>query len=213
MKNFLYLSLLLIPFSFAELNKPNFIIIYLDDLGYADIGLYQDELLNTPNIDKLSASSQIWTNFYASSSVCTPSRAGLLTGRLPIRSGLYGDQIKVFFPGSNKGIPSNEITIADILKLNGYSTGIFGKWHLGDKSNYLPTRHGFDEWIGIPYSNDMDWEVDGITLEKLLKNPKNIIVDYAKIQPRIVEKIFNPDIDDWNVPLIKSVNKKKWKIC
>tara|TARA_B100001057_G_scaffold482012_1_gene556738 strand:- start:1527 stop:2999 length:1473 start_codon:yes stop_codon:yes gene_type:complete len=211
MKKFLYLSLFLIPYSFAELNKPNFIIIYLDDLGYADIGLYQDELLNTPNIDKLSASSQIWTNFYASSSVCTPSRAGLLTGRLPIRSGLYGDQIKVFFPGSNKGIPSEEITIADILKLNGYSTGIFGKWHLGDKSNYLPTRHGFDEWIGIPYSNDMDWEVDGITLDKLIKNPKNITVDYAKIQPKIVEKIFNPDIHDWNVPLVKSVNKNNGK--
>ena len=130
---------------------------------------------------------------------------------MPIRSGLYGDQIKVFFPGSNKGIPSEEITIADILKLNGYSTGIFGKWHLGDKSNYLPTRHGFDEWIGIPYSNDMDWEVDGITLDKLIKNPKNITVDYAKIQPKIVEKIFNPDIHDWNVPLVKSVNKNNGK--
>ena len=204
MHKYISIFVLLLCTFWVESNKPNFVIIYLDDLGYSDIGMYQDELLNTPHIDEFTKDSQIWTNFYSSSSVCTPSRSALLTGRLPIRTGLYGDQIQVFFPGSSTGIPKEEITIAEVLKSNGYKTAIFGKWHLGDKDEFLPTRHGFDEWVGIPYSNDMDWEVDGLTLDELLQNPELAAKRYADIQPIIREKIFNPDIQDWNVPLVKS---------
>ena len=127
----IFLATLFIIFSLFSkaVSKPNFIIIYLDDMGYSDVGLYKNEELKTPNIDKLSSEGQTWTNFYATSSVCTPSRAGLLTGRLPVRNGLYGDQIAVFFPGSNKGIPVKEVTIAEALQKDGYATGIFGKWH------------------------------------------------------------------------------------
>ena len=185
--------------------KPNFIIIYLDDMGYSDVGIYKDKRLRTPNIDLLSNSGQVWTNFYSSSAVCTPSRAGLLTGRLPVRNGLYGNSIGVFFPGSGTGIPNSELTFAEVLNENGYSTGIFGKWHLGDKKKFWPTRHGFDEWVGIPYSNDMDWKVGDIDLEYLFRNPSLALEKYGEIAPKIVEKIRNPNIDDWNVPLQKSI--------
>ena len=200
------LAILLIILSLVSkaVSKPNFIIIYLDDMGFSDVGLYKNEELKTPNIDKLSSEGQTWTNFYATSSVCTPSRAGLLTGRLPVRNGLYGDQIAVFFPGSNKGIPVEEVTIAEALQKDGYATGIFGKWHLGDKEEFLPTRHGFDEWFGIPYSNDMDWKVGEIDLQFLFKNPSKAQALYQEIVPAITEKIYNPMIEDWNVPLQRS---------
>ena len=90
-------------------------------MGYSDVGIYKDKRLKTPNIDLLSKHGQVWTNFYASSAVCTPSRAGLLTGRLPVRSGLYGNSIGVFFPGSGTGIPNSELTFPEVLNENGYS--------------------------------------------------------------------------------------------
>ena len=172
----------------------------------AEILSLQDEKISTPNLDLMAASGQTWTNFYASSSVCTPSRAGLLTGILPVRNGLYGDQIAVFFPGSKTGIPKNQLTLAEVFQSNGYSTGIFGKWHLGDAAEFLPTRHGFDEYIGIPYSNDMDWNVNGITFDKLISRP-DLYEEYAKISSVITEQIFNPSIKDWNVPLLRSIKR------
>ena len=206
-KKIAILTCLLINFFFHadSTPKPNFIIIYTDDMGYSDVGIYKDKRLKTPNIDLLSKHGQVWTNFYASSAVCTPSRAGLLTGRLPVRSGLYGNSIGVFFPGSGTGIPNSELTFPEVLNENGYSTGIFGKWHLGDKKEFWPTRHGFDEWVGIPYSNDMDWKVGDIDLEYLFRNPSLALEKYGEIAPKIVEKIRNPNIDDWNVPLHKSI--------
>ena len=188
-------------------DQPNFVIIYVDDMGYADIGEFQDEKISTPNLDLMASNGQTWTNFYASSSVCTPSRAGLLTGILPVRNGLYGDQIAVFFPGSKTGIPKNQLTLAEVFQTNGYSTGIFGKWHLGDAKEFLPTRHGFDEYVGIPYSNDMDWNVNGITFDKLISSP-DLYEEYEKISSAITEQIFNPNIKDWNVPLLRSIYSK-----
>ncbi len=99
---------------------------------------------------------QKWTHFYAGASVCTPSRAALLTGRLPIRSGMCSDKSRVLFPNSLGGLPQDEITIASALKPAGYKTACIGKWHLGHRPQFLPTRHGFDYYYGIPYSNDMD---------------------------------------------------------
>src|SRR5690554_3825738 len=104
----------------------------------------------------MAVEGQKWTNFYVAAPVCTPSRAGLLTGRLPIRSGMCSDKRRVLFPNSNGGLPQSEITIARALKGTGYQTAAIGKWHLGHKSPHLPTDHGFDSYYGIPYSNDMD---------------------------------------------------------
>jgi arylsulfatase A len=135
---------------------PNLIIIFADDLGYGDIGVFGHPTIRTPHLDKMAYEGQKWTNFYVAASVCTPSRAGLLTGRLPIRSGMCSDRRRVLFPDSNGGLPGSEITIAGALKGKGYHTAAVGKWHLGHKPPFLPTYHGFDSYFGIPYSNDMD---------------------------------------------------------
>lgn len=137
---------------------PNFIVIFADDMGYGDLGVYGHPTIKTPNLDKLANEGQKWTSFYVAASVCTPSRAGILTGRLPVRSGMCSDNgnHRVLFPNSNGGLPQSEISIAKVLKGNGYQTAAVGKWHLGHKSPYLPTDHGFDSYFGIPYSNDMD---------------------------------------------------------
>ncbi|MFT6370781.1 MAG: arylsulfatase A [Maribacter sp.] len=169
MKNYLFAIL---PFTFLILacflfvitvygqeegkNPPNFIIIFADDLGYGDLGVFGNPSIKTPHLDKMSFEGQKWTNFYAAASVCTPSRAGLLTGRLPVRSGMASSTTRVLFPNSKNGLPASEITLAEQLKEAGYKTAAIGKWHLGHKEEFLPTNHGFDTYFGIPYSNDMD---------------------------------------------------------
>ncbi|WP_339925606.1 sulfatase [uncultured Cyclobacterium sp.] len=137
-------------------DPPNIIVIFADDLGYGDLGVFGHPSIKTPNLDRMAFEGQKWTNFYVAAPVCTPSRAGILTGRLPIRSGMSSDKRRVLFPDSNGGLPQSEITIAKALKGNGYQTAAIGKWHLGHKSPFLPTDHGFDSYFGIPYSNDMD---------------------------------------------------------
>jgi arylsulfatase A-like enzyme len=132
-------------------NKPNIILILADDLGYGDIGAFGATDIQTPHIDKLAADGIKFTSFYSTSPVCSPTRAGLLTGRLPRRMGID----HVFFPESFTGIPSDEVTLAEALKANGYHTGVIGKWHLGHHRQFLPLQNGFDEYYGIPYSNDM----------------------------------------------------------
>lgn len=134
----------------------NFVIIFTDDQGYGDLGCYGHPTIKTPNLDQMAYEGQRWTSFYSAANVCTPSRAGLLTGRLPIRSGMCSDRRRVLFPDSDGGLPQTEITIAALLKAKGYRTAAVGKWHLGHLPRFLPTRHGFDSYFGIPYSNDMD---------------------------------------------------------
>lgn len=133
-------------------DKPNFVVIFADDLGYGDLGVFGHPTISTPHLDQMAYEGQKWTNFYVAAPVCTPSRAALLTGRLPVRSGMT----RVLFPRDSIGLPVEEITIAKALKQNGYKTAAVGKWHLGHLSPHLPTDHGFDSYYGIPYSNDMD---------------------------------------------------------
>ncbi len=124
-------------------------------MGYGDLGAYGHPTIRTPHIDHLAAEGQRWTQFYTADSVCTPSRAGLLTGRLPIRYGMSGNR-RVLFPDSSLGLPPEELTLAEALKTRGYATGMIGKWHLGHLPAFLPTANGFDSYFGLPYSNDMD---------------------------------------------------------
>lgn len=142
---------------------PNIVLILADDLGYADLGCYGATDFATPNLDRIAREGAKLTSFYAPASVCSASRAGLLTGCYPQRIGVSG----VFFPTREKGgqpagpgrmgLHPDEITIAEVLKTKGYATACVGKWHLGDHPDFLPTKQGFDEYLGIPYSNDMGW--------------------------------------------------------
>jgi len=137
-------------------SKPNFVVILIDDLGYADIGPFGSKLNDTPHLDRMAAEGLRLTSFYVAAPVCTPSRAALLTGCYPQRVGLgSGSWHIVLFPGDRHGLHPDEVTLAEVLQDAGYRTGCFGKWHLGDQPGFLPTDQGFDEYFGIPYSNDM----------------------------------------------------------
>jgi arylsulfatase A len=143
--------------------KPNFIILFCDDLGYGDIGCFGSVLHRTPNIDKIAREGMMLTSFYSSSGVCTPSRASLMTGCYPRRVNMHvnaweGHMRQVLFPVARRGLNPDEITIAELLKERGYATECIGKWHLGDQPPFLPVRQGFDSYYGIPYSNDMGTE-------------------------------------------------------
>jgi len=143
-------------YGFQNNNSPNYIVIFVDDMGYGDLGVYGNPTISTPYLDKMAYEGQKWTQFYSAASVCTPSRAALLTGRLPVRSGMASSKNPVLFPNSLSGLPPTELTLAEKLKEKNYKTAIVGKWHLGHTKNYLPNNHGFDYYFGIPYSNDMD---------------------------------------------------------
>ncbi len=129
---------------------PNIVVIFCDDLGYGDVGSYGSRI-PTPNLDRMARQGMRFTDFYVGQAVCSASRAALLTGCYPGRVSLQG----ALGPKSKVGLHPNELTIAELLKTRGYATAIYGKWHLGDAPEFLPTRQGFDEWLGLPYSNDM----------------------------------------------------------
>ena len=136
--------------------KPNFVVIFIDDMGYGDIGPFGSVINSTPNLDRMAAEGMKLTSFYSAAPVCTPSRAALMTGSYPKRVGLAtGPEMRVLFTGEPWGLNPDEVTVAETLGEQGYATGCFGKWHLGDQPEFLPTAHGFDEYFGIPYSNDM----------------------------------------------------------
>ena len=136
---------------------PNIVLIFVDNFGNGDLGCFGSTLHRTPHIDRLAAGGTKFTSFYVASGVCTPSRASLMTGSYPARVNLHvsDKNTPVLQPVSPKGLNPAETTLAEVLKAAGYATGIFGKWHLGDQPAFLPTRQGFDEFFGIPYSDDM----------------------------------------------------------
>ena len=136
----------------ASSPRPNVVLIFTDDQGYQDVGCYGSPDIRTPHIDRLAADGVRFTDFYVAASVCSPSRAALLTGCYPPRVGISG----VLFPRDDIGLNPDEITVADLLREQGYATACIGRWHLGHHPEFLPTRHGFDRYFGIPYSNDMD---------------------------------------------------------
>ncbi|MES2459562.1 MAG: sulfatase [Armatimonadota bacterium] len=138
-----------VPASRAD--TPNIIVILTDDQGFGDIGVYGAKGYKTPHLDRMAAEGRRFTNFHVAQPVCGASRAALLTGCYPNRLGLHGAPS----PGSPIGIASTETTLAQLLKQRGYATGMAGKWHLGDQKEFLPTHRGFDEYFGLPYSNDM----------------------------------------------------------
>jgi len=153
------LALISPPTVVGAAQKPNIVIIFADDLGYGDLGCYGHPSIRTPNLDRMAAEGMRFTDFYSTAEVCTPSRAALLTGRYPIRSGMCHDQFRVLRNVSAGGLPAEEITIAQALKTRGYATACLGKWHLGNYANdpaHHPRRHGFDFYFGLPHSNDMN---------------------------------------------------------
>jgi arylsulfatase A len=181
-----YLSIFLVALSLltgvsnASARVPNIIIILTDDMGYGDLGCYGSPSIRTPNLDRMAAGGLRFTDFYSAAEVCTPSRAGLLTGRYPIRSGMAGAR-RVLFPNSPGGLPQEEITIAQALKQRGYATAHLGKWHLGIHPGGRPGDHGFDYSFGLPYSNDMDLRPE---------------------MPRASSRSANPPADGWLVPIM-----------
>jgi len=152
----------------------------MDDQGYQDVGCFGSPNISTPNLDRMANEGMRFTDFYSAASICSPSRAALLTGCYPPRVGIT----KVLFPNDRIGLNPDEVTIADVLKARGYATACIGKWHLGHLPEFLPTRNGFDYYFGIPYSNDMD-KVEG----------KNQDLDRAW---------WERDITPWNVPLMRN---------
>ena len=155
MKKLSFVLTLLASTVFAA-QQPNILVIFTDDQGYADLSCFGGTHVKTPRIDQMAAEGTKLTSFYVAASVCTPSRAGLMTGCYPKRIDMAtGSNFVVLLAGDTKGLHPEEITIAEVLKAAGYKTGMFGKWHLGDQPEFLPTRQGFDEFFGIPYSHDI----------------------------------------------------------
>ena len=145
----------------AEL--PNFIIIFTDDQGYEDIGCFGSPKIKTPHLDKMATEGRKFTSFYSANSVCSPSRAALMTGSYPTRVSVPG----VLFPRHEIGLNPDEVTIAEMLKGKGYATACIGKWHIGHKPKFLPTRQGFDSYFGIPYSNDMTIDPEALLADNI----------------------------------------------
>ncbi|MBN2059604.1 MAG: sulfatase-like hydrolase/transferase [Deltaproteobacteria bacterium] len=182
----------------APERPPNIVLIFTDDQGYADLGCYGAQGFSTPNIDRLAQEGMRFTDFYVASPVCTPSRAALLTGCYPQRVGLpnvVGPPGPAWTRGlTNIGFSSEETTIADMLKPLGYRTGCFGKWHLGHLPPFLPTRHGFDEFFGIPYSNDMRPDNDPAWPDLPLMEGESITEknpDQSQLTTRLTERALN----------------------
>lgn len=166
-KNLMYLlltaMLMALNPAFGQTGEtPNVILIFVDDEGYGDVGCYGATGFETPHLDQLAANGMRFTNFYSAQPVCSASRAGLLTGCYPNRIGFSG----ALFPYNDIGIHPDEFTMAEMFKKQGYATACFGKWHLGWQKEFLPLQHGFDEYTGLPYSNDM-WPHSDVTGEPL----------------------------------------------
>ncbi len=185
-------------------NPPNIVLIFTDDQGYQDVGVFGSPDIETPNLDQLASEGVKLTSFYAAQAVCSASRAGILTGCYPNRIGIHN----AMMPNSKIGLHPSETTLAELLKDNGYKTAIFGKWHLGDHPNFLPIKHGFDEYFGIPYSNDM-WpnhpqQGTIFNFGPLPVFENESVVDTLTDQSQLTTQITNRSVDfinrNWDTP-------------
>jgi arylsulfatase A-like enzyme len=206
------------PMGAAPAKKPNIVVILADDLGYGDLEPYGTKAIRTPSLDRLAREGARFTQFYASASVCSPSRAGLMTGRYPVRTGIsfviFASEVSFdhrlnltltrmatrlgsgeFYDSFVSGIPDSEITLAEALKVAGYTTGMVGKWHLGDFSHerrFLPTRHGFDFFEGIPHSNDefpvAYWRNDEELSANVGLAQEGLTADFTKAAVRFIDE-------------------------
>jgi arylsulfatase A len=179
----------------ATARKPNIVIILTDDQGYADVGKFGAEGFKTPNLDRMAEEGAIFRNFHVAQPVCSASRTALLTGCYPNRLGIHG----ALGPHTKVGISDNEVTLAQLLKGQGYATAIFGKWHLGDSPRFMPLRHGFDEYFGLPMSNDY-WPGHPDLITNMPFTLAAIKREYPNLPIYDGEKIFHPEmtIDDLN---------------
>ena len=183
-----FLFTFFITFIYAK-KTPNVVIMFMDDMGYADIGAFGAKAYPTPHLDKMAKEGRKFTDFYVTQAVCSASRAGLLTGCYNVRIGING----ALGPKSNSGLNPDEVTIAEICKQEGYATACYGKWHLGHHKKFLPMQHGFDDYFGLPYSNDM-WPyhpgVLHLPMEERLKRwPHLPLIDGNKIiNPKVSGK-------------------------
>jgi arylsulfatase A len=184
----------ILPQSLAAQKSPNVVVIFMDDMAYADIGPFGAEGYETPHLDRMAREGRMFTDFYVTQAVCSASRAGLLTGCYNVRVGIMG----ALGPGAKHGINQSEITLAEICKQKGYATAAYGKWHLGHHVKFLPMQHGFDDYFGLPYSNDM-WPyhpgVRHLPMEERVKRwphlpliDKNSIIN-RKVTPKDQEQL------------------------
>lgn len=164
----------------AAPRQPNIVLIYADDLGYGDLGCFGSRHTSTPNLDRMAKEGRKFTSFHVAQAVCSASRTALLTGCYPNRLGIHG----ALGPKATHGISDREVTLAQLLKKQGYATGMAGKWHLGHLAPFLPTRHGFDEYLGLPYSNDMWPHTPGATNK----------ADYPPLRMIDGEQVVDPDV-------------------
>ena len=174
----------------SEERPPNFVVIFCDDLGYADLGCFGAKKIKTPNVDRMATEGMRLTSFYSTSGVCSPSRSSLLTGCYPRRVNMHvnHNNLCVLFPADRKGLNPEESTIAEVLKAKDYATICVGKWHVGDHPNFLPHKQGFDSYFGIPYSNDMNRKAVPLPLlrnERVIEAP----VDQPMITPRYTKEV------------------------
>lgn len=193
--------------AFAQ-KKPNVIIIFADDMGYGDLSSFGHPYIRTPHIDDIGRNGARLTSFYVGASVCSPSRAALMTGRYPVRSGMTGNRFHVLFPFSNSGLPKDEITLPEALKPAGYTTGMVGKWHLGHLPGYQPTDNGFDYYYGIPYSNDMGYQDDRAHPFKKMFPPLPIIENGKVVNEKIDQTHLTKDYTE---KCIEFIDKNKDK--
>ena len=185
-----------VPARTAGARKPNFVIIFFDDMGYGDLGCYGSKVNRTPAIDRMCREGTKFTSFYVTSGVWSPSRSSLMTGCYPLRVGIHESSRGCFVlvPGDKRGLNPKEITVARLLKDQGYATACIGKWHLGDQPVFFPTRFGFDYYYGIPFSNDMGGEADkprnNLPPLPLMRN--ETVID-APVDQRTVEKKYTAE--------------------
>lgn len=179
----------------TDTRTPNVVIIFTDDQGYQDVGCFGSPNISTPNLDKMAAEGARFTNFYVSQPVCSASRASLLTGCYANRLGIHG----AYSPNAGRGLHPDEVTIAELLKPQGYATAIYGKWHLGSEPELLPTRQGFDEYLGIPYSNDMwpyhPWQGTVFNFPELPLVENETIIDMLEDQSLITTQYTERAVD------------------